>query len=381
MRGASTCHRGLGGRAPAIRRTRHRCPRASTWCRTRSTSMNSPRRFLAGSSVRASPSMRRRRSCSFSASSRRASASTCSCARSPLVSAAGARLVIAGNDMGAESTLRALVRALGIAARVTFAGLLDGRDRLEALADATSSSIRPSTKSSASCRSKRSSRHAGRRGRRFRLRRSDRRDRRRPHRAGAAMSRRWPRRCDTILLITNAWRPARRRRRGSRAAPLRRACRRATTRGCLRDRSSAPRGPSHDGRQRRHSRHERRAVDPRGRSTRCARRTTRPADRDHRRRRWQHGRVGENPCVVLASPRRCRIIRRPAPRRGGGDQRRRARRVDFRSSRRSIRTSSSTRVGSSGSSPRFRATTSEARGIAAAQGRYVFDARARSSRA
>jgi glycosyltransferase involved in cell wall biosynthesis len=47
-----------------------------------------------------------------------------------------ARLVIAGNDMGAESGLRALARSLGIDARAIFTGLLRGEERLEALADA-----------------------------------------------------------------------------------------------------------------------------------------------------------------------------------------------------------------------------------------------------
>ena len=47
-----------------------------------------------------------------------------------------ARLVIAGNDMGAGAGLRSLARALGIEARTTFTGLLRGEQRLEALADA-----------------------------------------------------------------------------------------------------------------------------------------------------------------------------------------------------------------------------------------------------
>jgi len=47
-----------------------------------------------------------------------------------------ARLVIAGNDMGAGSSVRALVASIGLAERTTFTGLLRGRDRLEALADA-----------------------------------------------------------------------------------------------------------------------------------------------------------------------------------------------------------------------------------------------------
>ena len=47
-----------------------------------------------------------------------------------------ARLVIAGNDMGSGHGLRALVRAHGLQHRTLFTGLLRGRDRLEALADA-----------------------------------------------------------------------------------------------------------------------------------------------------------------------------------------------------------------------------------------------------
>lgn len=47
-----------------------------------------------------------------------------------------ARLVIAGNDMGAGRSVRALVGSLGLAERTTFTGLLRGRDRLAALADA-----------------------------------------------------------------------------------------------------------------------------------------------------------------------------------------------------------------------------------------------------
>jgi glycosyltransferase involved in cell wall biosynthesis len=45
-------------------------------------------------------------------------------------------LVIAGNDMGAGSEARSLVRALGLEGRTLFTGLLRGHDRLEALADA-----------------------------------------------------------------------------------------------------------------------------------------------------------------------------------------------------------------------------------------------------
>ncbi|MGH9386944.1 MAG: glycosyltransferase [Vicinamibacterales bacterium] len=49
---------------------------------------------------------------------------------------ADAHLIIAGNEMGAGSTLHALVRELGIDRRTHFTGLLRGRERLEALADA-----------------------------------------------------------------------------------------------------------------------------------------------------------------------------------------------------------------------------------------------------
>jgi len=45
-------------------------------------------------------------------------------------------LEIAGNDGGCERSLRALVRGLGLDARVHFAGLLRGRERLRALAAA-----------------------------------------------------------------------------------------------------------------------------------------------------------------------------------------------------------------------------------------------------
>jgi glycosyltransferase involved in cell wall biosynthesis len=47
----------------------------------------------------------------------------------------GAQLVIAGNDMGSGPGLRRLAASLGIGDQTTFAGLLTGRDRLEALAD------------------------------------------------------------------------------------------------------------------------------------------------------------------------------------------------------------------------------------------------------
>ena len=49
---------------------------------------------------------------------------------------ADARLVIAGNDMGAGPALRSLVHRLGLDARTTFTGLLEGAERLHALADA-----------------------------------------------------------------------------------------------------------------------------------------------------------------------------------------------------------------------------------------------------
>jgi len=47
-----------------------------------------------------------------------------------------ARLAIAGNDMGAGTGSHALVRELGLQSRTIFTGLLRGRERLEALADA-----------------------------------------------------------------------------------------------------------------------------------------------------------------------------------------------------------------------------------------------------
>jgi glycosyltransferase involved in cell wall biosynthesis len=47
-----------------------------------------------------------------------------------------ARLVIAGNDMGAGADARRQVQALGLASRTLFTGLLEGRRRLELLADA-----------------------------------------------------------------------------------------------------------------------------------------------------------------------------------------------------------------------------------------------------
>jgi glycosyltransferase involved in cell wall biosynthesis len=47
-----------------------------------------------------------------------------------------ARLVIAGNDAGAAGSARRLARQLGVEERTVFTGLLRGRERLEALADA-----------------------------------------------------------------------------------------------------------------------------------------------------------------------------------------------------------------------------------------------------
>ena len=47
-----------------------------------------------------------------------------------------ARLVVAGNDMGAGAGLQSLARSLGIERNTIFAGLLRGDDRLHALADA-----------------------------------------------------------------------------------------------------------------------------------------------------------------------------------------------------------------------------------------------------
>jgi glycosyltransferase involved in cell wall biosynthesis len=47
-----------------------------------------------------------------------------------------AHLVIAGNEMGVGARLRSLARDLGIETRTHFTGLLRGRERLEALADA-----------------------------------------------------------------------------------------------------------------------------------------------------------------------------------------------------------------------------------------------------
>jgi glycosyltransferase involved in cell wall biosynthesis len=50
---------------------------------------------------------------------------------------ADAGLVIAGNDMGVESALRRLIDRKGLTGRTLFTGLLRGRERLEALVDAT----------------------------------------------------------------------------------------------------------------------------------------------------------------------------------------------------------------------------------------------------
>ena len=48
----------------------------------------------------------------------------------------GPRLVVAGGDMGCETRLRGLVSALGLQERALFTGVLAGRERFEALADA-----------------------------------------------------------------------------------------------------------------------------------------------------------------------------------------------------------------------------------------------------
>ncbi len=48
-----------------------------------------------------------------------------------------ARLIVAGNDMGAGSAWRSLVHELGLERRTLFTGLLRGRDRIDALADAS----------------------------------------------------------------------------------------------------------------------------------------------------------------------------------------------------------------------------------------------------
>jgi glycosyltransferase involved in cell wall biosynthesis len=46
------------------------------------------------------------------------------------------RLVVAGSDMGEGRRLRSLAQSLGMAGRTVFPGVLEGRDRLEALVDA-----------------------------------------------------------------------------------------------------------------------------------------------------------------------------------------------------------------------------------------------------
>jgi glycosyltransferase involved in cell wall biosynthesis len=48
----------------------------------------------------------------------------------------GGRLIVAGNDRGAEAGARRLAAALGLGGRTAFTGLLTGRARLELLADA-----------------------------------------------------------------------------------------------------------------------------------------------------------------------------------------------------------------------------------------------------
>jgi len=53
-----------------------------------------------------------------------------------LVARADAQLVIAGNDMGSAGEIRELVRRLNLESRTRFTGLLRGRERLDALADA-----------------------------------------------------------------------------------------------------------------------------------------------------------------------------------------------------------------------------------------------------
>jgi glycosyltransferase involved in cell wall biosynthesis len=45
-------------------------------------------------------------------------------------------LVVAGGDMGSEAELRRLVSRLGVGPRTRFVGVLSGRERFEALADA-----------------------------------------------------------------------------------------------------------------------------------------------------------------------------------------------------------------------------------------------------
>ena len=71
--------------------------------------------------------------------------------------AAGARLVLAGNDMGAGASILRLVDECKLRERVRFTGLLAGRDRLDALAAADVVVYPSADESSASCRSRRSS--------------------------------------------------------------------------------------------------------------------------------------------------------------------------------------------------------------------------------
>ena len=124
--------------------------------RIRSISTSSRRRSRAARSARAARDCRAGRSCCFSASSRRASASTCWCARSRALAAPTRALVIAGNDMGGGAAARSLVRDARPRAR--------GRSSPACCAAAsgskrwptpTSSSIRRSTRSSGWCRSRR----------------------------------------------------------------------------------------------------------------------------------------------------------------------------------------------------------------------------------
>jgi glycosyltransferase involved in cell wall biosynthesis len=53
-----------------------------------------------------------------------------------MASIGDAQLVIAGNDMGSEAAAQSLVDAVGLRPRTCFTGLLEGRRRIEALADA-----------------------------------------------------------------------------------------------------------------------------------------------------------------------------------------------------------------------------------------------------
>jgi glycosyltransferase involved in cell wall biosynthesis len=58
-------------------------------------------------------------------------------ARLVTTNAGVSRLVIVGNDMGAGGSAQRIAREVGVGDRTTFAGLLRGRARLEALTDAT----------------------------------------------------------------------------------------------------------------------------------------------------------------------------------------------------------------------------------------------------